>query len=302
MTGELLKISGNKNISSEVQSKEGNAFSQARFLSEKVWRVAQAIFITIEIFFDPFIDFFTQGLSDFLGLETLRHGTSIQNYISIRLNGPDPSLGAGDTGATIGWGEESYIAGAKGHFFVTKDSEAYIKPLGTLGSQLFNHYISSRLYCGLSAKTTISGTGFHKTLLRILIMAFNVIFVPTLKFRFLPEDIPGKFENDPDNKCTKYSNKGLAYRTKQLISTDHIGLKGILTQGLQGNIWARMKAHPVKTCWGLVKLINPIGIVILLTLGTYLSVSKFYNVLQEKTQVITHHSNRISWSECLHSQ
>lgn len=296
MFGELVITPQNKNIDihDNIQSKEGNIPSLKRNLCEKVWRVAQVIFLAIEIFFDPVINFFTQGLSDFLGLETLRHGTSIQNYISIRLNGADPMLGGSDIGATIGFGEKRYKKGAKGYFFVTKDSEAYVKALGTLASQLFNRCISSRIYCGLSAKTTISGTGFHKTLLRILIIAFNVIFVPTLKFRFLPEDIPGRFENDPDNRCIKDPNKGLAYRTKQLISTDHIGLKGILTQGLQGNIWARMKAHPIKICWGLVKLINPIGIVILLTLGAYLSVRKCCDVLQEKTQDITHHSSRMS--------
>jgi hypothetical protein len=291
MSCGVLVTPGNKNISNEFQSEEGNPLSQTRDLREKVWRVAQVIFLTIEIFFDPIIDFFTQGLSDFLGLETLRHGTSIQNYISIRLNGADPMFGGGATGAVTGFGKESLRAEARGNFFVTKDSEAYVKPYGTLGSQIFNRCISSRFYCGLSAKTTISGTGFHKTLLRVLIITFNVMFVPTVKFRFILEDILGRFENDPDNKCSEDPNKGLAYRTKHLISTDYIGLKGIVTQGLQGNIWSRMKAHPIKVCWGLVKLINPIGIVMLLALGTYLLVRKSRNFLQGRIQIITTQSN-----------
>lgn len=285
-----------------VQSKEGNALSQINDLSEKVWRVAQATFFTIEIFFDPVVDFFTQGLSDFLGLETLRHGTSIQNYISIRLNGADPTFGGKDKGVIEGlegigvglsgqYKEVNPRNKAKGYFFVAKDSEAYVSFFGTFGSQLFNRCISSRAYCGMSAMATVSGTRIHKILLKIVIVAFNVIFVPTVKFRFLLEDIPGRFENDPDNACDRDHRKGLAYMTKIPISTDHIGLKGVLKQGLRGDIWARMKAHPVKVCWGLVKLINPIGIVILLALGICLSVRKSCNFLQRNTQVVSNYSN-----------
>lgn len=286
-------VTNNTNITIDNQTnkKKIPLSQQKKNLSEKVWYVAQAIFLTAEIFVDPFIGFFTQGLSDFLALETLRHGTSFQNYISIRLNGADPTLGGGDTGAIGGINAEYYRKNAKGYFFVTKDSEAFIVEFGSYGAQLYNRWFSSRFYCGLSANAAISGKGFQKTILRILFITFNILFVPTIKFRFRPEDIPGRFVNDPDNRCLKYSERGLAYRTKQPISTDYIGLKGIVKQGLQGDIGARMKAHPIKVCWGLAKLINPIGIFILLGLGAYLAVNKTYHILQGKIKVITNFSD-----------
>ena len=240
-------------------------------LAQKVWAVVEGIFWTIAILFDPITDFFTQALSDFLGLETLRHGTSIQNYISIRINGADPTKGGNPTGASSGCGDDGYIEKSKNYFYVTKDSESYTSFFGTIGSHVYNRWISSRLYCGVSASTTISGKGVHKTLLRIPIVAFNILVTPTVKFRFSSADISDIFENDPDNACEIHENRGVAYRTKQAISTDHIGLKGVLTQGLKDGIGKRMKAHPGKVTWGLVKLINPIGIPILLGLGTYLA-------------------------------
>ena len=275
-------------------SNYNNVPCQNRNVNEKVWRIAKAVFLTIEIFFDPIVDFFTQGLSDFLALETLRHGTSLQNYISIRLNGPDPKRGGGNSGASKGADSEHFIKESKGYFFLSKDSESYLEELGSFRAQLYNRCLPSRMYCGLSASTTISGKGFPKKLLQISIIVFNVLFVPTLKFRFLPEDISGKFINDPDNRCILNPGKGLAYRTTQSIGTDHIGLKGILTQGLKGNLFGRMKAHPGKVCWGLVKLINPVGITILFALGTYLAGRKCSNILQKKIQTTVHYFNKTS--------
>ena len=116
----------------------------------------------------------------FLALETLRHGTSLQNYISIRLNGPDPKRGGGNSGASKGADSEHFIKESKGYFFLSKDSESYLEELGSFRSQLYNRCLPSRMYCGLSASTTISGKGFPKKLLQISIIVFNVLFVPTV--------------------------------------------------------------------------------------------------------------------------
>jgi hypothetical protein len=254
-------------------------------LIEKIEKVVLAIFYTLEIFFDPFINFFTQGLSDFIGLETLRHGTCFQNYISIRLNGASPAFGGSFTGASAGSGYKYFRYDSTGYVFVTKDSEAYTFALGNLVPQIFNRCISSRMYCGLSASAAITGSGLHKTLLRVAFVTFNVLFVPTIKCRFLPEDIPARFENDPSNSCEKNANDGLAYRTKQRISVDHIGVYGLLTQGIKGNILDRMTGNPVKTCWGLARLLNPIGLTILAAFGAYLTAHKCYSFLEERIKL-----------------
>ena len=103
--------------------------------------------------------------------------------------------------------------------------------------------------------------------LKKIVVALNVLLVPTLNFRFKPETLIEKFENDSHSA-------GSAWKTKEKINTDHIGLRGILTQGLDGKALTRIKAHPVKATWGLIRLINPIGITIFATIGLYLTVNK----------------------------
>lgn len=129
------------------------------------------------------------------------------------------------------------------------------------------------MYCGFAASNTFKGKCKLFLLPRILIVVLSILIVPTVKCRYTLEEINKLgFENDFESKCTNDNKKGMAYQTKFPIDTNHIGLKGILKQGLKGNVGARMKAHPVKSAWGLVKLINPIGVFILLGVGAALIV------------------------------
>lgn len=240
----------------------------------KIVYAAKAVFWSLAMFFNPIVDFFTQGLSDFLGLETLRHGTSFQNYINIRITGGKPNHSHKSGGATSGFQAiQAYDNGD--YLFVSKDSESHAPDIGRALSHFHNRVIISRFYCGLSASNTFKGKGWLFLIPRIVIVVLSVLLVPTVKFRFKPEDINNnRFENDPDSASQTNPEKGLAYRTKQAIGTEHIGFMGIINQGLQGNVWARMKAHPVKATWGLVKLINPIGILLLLGVGIAALVKK----------------------------
>lgn len=230
----------------------------------KIAYIAEAAFWTLGMFLNPIVDFFTQGLSDFLALETLRHGTSYQSYINIRITGADPEYSKKDIGATaLDRAKKDYGNSNHGYFYVLKDSEAHVAntdgPVQKTGAKFLSQIAaknSARCFCALASSNTYKGS-WLLLIPRILIVILSILIVPTVKFRFVPEDIKDHFKNDPD--CC-----GLAYITDKNISTQHIGLRGIVTQGFKGGVWKRMKAHPVKVTWGLVKLINPIGILILL--------------------------------------
>lgn len=250
----------------------------------KIITVAKAIFWTIAIPFNPIIDFFTQGLSDFLGLETLRHGTRYTNYIGIRLNGADSRHGGGHIGACKAVNSTYLQANSLRYFHLTKDTLP--PPFASIKNKLIfcliTRIIASRFYCSLSSTTYVSGNGFFKTTLKVMLAFLHFLLIPTLKFRFKPEDlVSNKFEDDKDSKL--FDLNGIeycvAYKTKEKISTDHIGLKGILTQGLDGKAFTRMKAHSVKATWGLIKLINPIGIAMFAGIGSYLIVNKVSGAL-----------------------
>ncbi len=260
-------IAGSNNTSNNISSHQNNTAPQST--DEKIKYIAKAIFLTIGMIFDPLLDFFIkQPLADLLALETLRHGTSYQNYINIRINGPDPTLGGGNMGACEGINDEKYKERSKGYFHVSKDSEAYFSFFGSLWTQIFVRLIPSRMYCALSSLNTVRGNGFVKTVLKVVIVALNILLVPTIKFRFKTEDLKN-FENDPDNADPKDRTQGTAYRTTERIGIEHIGFRGILSQGFDGDVGKRMKAHPGKVAWGLVGLIHPIGLLILASVGVY---------------------------------
>ncbi|MBA3957129.1 MAG: hypothetical protein H0X51_01865 [Parachlamydiaceae bacterium] len=234
---------------------------------QKVQNAVLAVFWTLAIVVDPVIDFFTQGISDFLALDTLRHGTNFSSYINIRVVGPEPSRGGGEVGASMI--APSAIKNSKGYFHVSPDSTAQV-PGSKYGGIIITRFFASRLYCGISAASTIKGKGMLRMAWRIVVVVLSILIIPTIKFRFRPEDVElkantGIFEDDPDST-------GTAYRTKHIIGMTHIGLKGIVTQGFDGDVFARMRAHPIKVTWGLAKLINPIGIPILIALGVTLAI------------------------------
>jgi hypothetical protein len=269
------------------------------FTDSKMNTIAKYTFWTIAILFDPIIDFFTQGLSDFLGLETLRHGTSLRNYLSIRVNGSNPSLGG--TGASVTVGMQNSIQLSKNYFFVAKDNDSALinhenperefleKAAGTIFSHTLNRNISPRLYCGLASYSYPLGKERTRNnivlricniFLNLIIVPVSLIFVPTVKFRFTSTEIANPssqtaidFEEDPENRGSD-RDRGLAYKTANKIGTDRIGLLGIINYGLSGNIKKRMSQKPVKTLWGLIKLMNPIGIVILGVVGIVIAKNK----------------------------
>lgn len=241
---------------------------------------------------DPITDFFTQGLADFLCLDTLRHGTSWRKYLNIRVYGADPNQGGVSAAKLLSEAEntDAYVNNSKGFFCVFRDNvgknnagrnvdvfkrfDAYNRnDLGMgvvregepelcqkIKGELFVRF-GPRFYAW-EAGCAESDSPCCRTAAKIASGIFN-IFAPTVKFYFKPEDVSKKFEDDP-------LMIGSAIRTKEPIGTDHLGLRGIFVQGCDGNVCKRISAHPGKALWGLIRLINPIGILLLLALGLYL--------------------------------
>ncbi len=232
-----------------------------------------------------------QGLADFLGLETLRHGTSWANYVSIRAEGVEPKYGGGERGATfghmtaaslVGMEEEQrkWMSHSKGRFFAYLDSNAgcdteYVDKDG--GKKMVRFSSCEKVYykfhVRLSPHTYGFGSGAACALARsedegvaAKVWRFSCgivnFFSPTIKLRFCPNEVETHFTKD-------YELPGRAVFTTQTIYTDHLGLAGIFKQAVKGDIWGRMQANPLKTLWGLVFLINPLGILLLVAFGIY---------------------------------
>lgn len=244
----------------------------------------QKMFWILEIPFDPIVSLFTQSMADFLCLETLKHGTSLKNYLNIRVHGADPKCG-GLPGGSSCLSNVKYLDSTKGYFYVFKDSGVIKLEFPPIQMQIdgnktvLNSYrrsvckdeswitpylsipFSTRLHAVMSGacieKSTIMAVGH-------VILSF---FTPTINFRFIPEKLnllryenvkairnyqlagqQGRFLEDED-----YG--GMAWKTKKVIKVKHMGFQGVLTQGFKGDILQRMKNNPRKCLFGAIRLI-----------------------------------------------
>ncbi|MBS0630262.1 MAG: hypothetical protein JSS30_08600 [Verrucomicrobia bacterium] len=200
------------------------------------------------------------GLASLLVLETLQHGTGPFGFIGINLFGADPNFGGGKRGSSVGMGYNHHINNSKNFFHLFKDSEFPTE-------DFFNkEVISAEVQCSILKKilprqhaifSGMATCGYSHILdpipsIEAIIGAALGYLTPTLKFRFAPEDLLCKeascrFINDDD-----YS--GFAYKTAQPIPSYHLGITGSLTQGINSNLWDRMKANPYKVAVGLAFL------------------------------------------------
>jgi len=162
-------------ISSALETENGNPNEGDFSANNKLKDLAERIVWFVLGLFNFLIDLFTQPLADFLGLETLRHGTSWRNYINIRMSGPDPTFGGGKTGATFGHqaaktgeaeNQEVYIAHSKGKFFAYLGSNAgcstpYIDAKGEANHVNFSwyHYIYYQAHVRVAPHTYGFGAG-----------------------------------------------------------------------------------------------------------------------------------------------
>lgn len=277
---------------------------EAPIILEKVYWLAVGIL-------NPIIDIFTQGLADFLCLDTLRHGTSWNKYLNIRVFGATPALGGISASQVLSESEKtaSYVNNSKNFFFTFRDNVGYDfngnirdiferfdaenqeglgmgviqdKPLSLgqkINQELFIHFCP-RFYAmsaGWAEAADINDKSYSATTLKVINAGLS-LFAPTVKFRFRREDLEPQFHDDP-------LMMGSALRTDKPISTEHLGLKGIFLQGCDGNITHRISQNPKKALWGLARLINPVGIMLLTLLGGYLAVQSIQKSIREARTV-----------------
>lgn len=197
------------------------------------------------------------GLARLFALETLTHGTGPLGYIGISLNGADPNYGGGKTGSSV-VAHSFYVEKSKNFFYVFKDTEFNEAPCNdtlipilcsTLGNQIL-----ARRHAVLSGMANFGYSTVYNTgnAVQGVLGALAGFFTPTLKFRFIPEEVVKcnegcRFEDDPD-----YNRA--AYRTSQAIKPHHLGFSGTISQGINAQMFNRMYNNPAKVLLGIALL------------------------------------------------
>ena len=246
--------------------------------------VVQKVFWVLEIPLDPLIGLFTQCIADMLCLETLKHGTSLKNYLNIRVHGADPKFGGMKGGSSCLSNVEA-LNSTRGYFFAFKDSGVINLEFLPIRMQLMGDkkalnafkrsvsidaswatpYVSIPL--GTRMHALMSGAcsgGSTMACVSHIVLSF---FTPTVNLRFIPEKLNlSRYENVKeicDNDLALQQNRfqedqdygGMAWKTKKAIGVNHIGLRGILKQGVKGDILQRIKNNPRKCLFGAVRMV-----------------------------------------------
>jgi hypothetical protein len=246
-------------------------------------------------------DLFDDALSDMFCLKTVTHGTSPKNYYSILSYGADPSQGGRpDKGEEAmykyrGVKRDLYTAentknwDSKGRFYVFKDNN-YAPPgapccigpiVGSIAKKMGPRMYAAQGSVGELAISTGAGDGCLSKAAVNLGGIFSSFYSPTLKFRFLPEEM-AKFDFQDDKTEYVDSEKDAngnfinpdacaAGYTEHAIPSDHIGLYGTLSRGFSGSLIDRIQADPWRFMQGLLKLITITALTALVVIGALYS-------------------------------
>lgn len=240
----------------------------------------------------PVSTYVTEGLTGLSGFEVLRHGPSFFGYINILRNGGDPQFGGKTTEevASDDVGKEE-AAACKGYFYVFKDSEACLddthvvvdsngKPLKDAQGEL----VTKRCYsptAGLVIKRTfprfhaaLAGAYYAKNIknrvaryaLKFFYGVIHFLFCPTIRFVYRKEEIRAEYDKykfalyEADLFHDDPNYGGTAYRTKQLLPNDRIGLIGLCKQITWNDVKRTFTKTPGKAVLGTVQLIVGIAL------------------------------------------
>jgi hypothetical protein len=199
------------------------------------------IFWTMEMLCDPLITPFTVGLANVLALETLRHGTDYTSYLSIRRRGFDPACSSKGASKIMA----GYIKDSKGYVFVLQDLTSYYPWYLSIPIEWLQLFVV-KIYNGYAAFNPRSCS-----LTNAVKISLNVLLVPPINCYYRREQTRQIFEVD---KMSGDMPILAAYRTKQVIATNHIGLQGILLQGFGGDILQRMKKNWPQVMRGVLQI------------------------------------------------
>lgn len=222
------------------------------------------------------------GLANLLGLETLRHGTNLINYLGIRLFGGDPSQGGKKTGSTDGHNDDKNV---QNYFFMFKDSE-WQPDVGKNDSLFEKTFITLIGQPTVMARwhTFLSGYNLSyrvfkespknkiENCVRIIFCGFGgiatLIFTPLLRFRF------SKIDSSRLSDDSHYH--GAAYKTSQKVEAWRLGILGSLITGVNKEWFSRAKSNPVKILTGVAQLATAAAIT---TLALGIIVSQPYSLV-----------------------
>lgn len=195
------------------------------------------------------------GLSSLLVLDTFYHGTGPLGYIGINLFGAKPSLGGNADGSGAGLGQVApssqslsvkYMEVSKGLFHLFSQSSLDRRLLPEEPVHPLIYMPLTRVHASLSAVASFNKVGLPK------LGGLLGILTPTLKFRFTREQVlelmqKHRWEKDPDYVGCEVG----ACRTDYPIPMTHLGITGSLLQGVNGDLFERMKKSPKRVLLGL---------------------------------------------------
>lgn len=227
--------------------------------SHVFWYALNYLITVLQIIATPIYILLDEGIANLMGLQILRHGTALPNYVSIMTEGADPSYGGSDIGSSMGFcqsldenpEENGYVKGSKNHFHVFRDSHLLPGEKYSVCADLaliFVSRIGPSFHAALSSYS-ITAKEEHCCLLqkiKILFYCLLGLITPTLRFKFTPDEMK-IFKDDPD--YTPF-----ALKTAEKIDANHIGIMGSLKQGLNSDLFCRIYHNPCKFLLGVIQL------------------------------------------------
>jgi hypothetical protein len=217
---------------------------------------------------------FSQGLSNFFALETLRHGTNPLSWLSIHVVGALPFAGGGWWGGDAGYGFDAqnknrfYCAHEVNLFdsnYEPKKTHLTSNPLIEGGYQVLRYGRENifRRICraALNAHSTsyLAKTYAYSSIDNVSgkasaesDIAFLALLTPNIKFHIPYERM--RRSDDFDFRQDPSYPVGFAYSTHKWISPIHSGLIGVIWNSLSFKTFERMKENPKKVFTGLAQM------------------------------------------------
>lgn len=217
---------------------------------------------------------FSQGLSNFFALETLRHGTNPLSWVSIHLVGALPFAGGSWWGGDAGYGFDKQN---KNRFYCAHEVDLFASNYDPKKSHLTSNPLIDWGYTTLRYRTqnilhricraalnALSTSYLPKTYTYSSIdnaagkataeshVAFLALLTPNIKFHIPYERM--RRSDDFDFIQDQSYPVGFAYSTKKWISPMNSGLIGVIWNSLSFKTYERMKENPKKVLTGLAQI------------------------------------------------
>jgi hypothetical protein len=197
------------------------------------WKDKFSRFVYGTLGFHSMYHMFDIGLSNFLALDILKHGTNIKSYMSISLRGADPKMGGTN---------EAVFDPALGKLYPCQN-QFYVMPNAGKLEDVPTSLVVPPTYIQMASLNLVGGHTVAGQKMPSLSSTVIGWMTPVLRFKFRPEDVTSpRFK--PDHSLTP------ALFTEHSISPLRLGICGSLTQGIGRGMFWRMASHPLKVLSG----------------------------------------------------